>query len=69
MGEYVVYAKGVVVCSTIGEPFAVVMAKRALKSIATKNGYVSPVAIFKNGVLITILSDDANGITVHRLTK
>jgi hypothetical protein len=48
---------------------AIIESRQILRSTPTKNGFVAPVSIWHNGVMIAVLSDDANGITVHRLTK
>jgi hypothetical protein len=46
---------------------AVYAAKQILLRTQTENGHVAPVSIWRNGVVVGIVTDDANGVSVHRI--
>jgi len=43
-------------------------AKEILRRTPTRNGFVNPVSIFRNGTLVAVVSDDANSVSVHVLS-
>lgn len=46
---------------------AVETAKDKVRHTSTKNGCVGPVSIWREGVCIAVVTDDANAVSIHRL--